>query len=161
MARARLKRDGSVVAVTAKGGVGPLKPDIDWARVDATNEHQIARQMAADNAEALGDAAAYARKVRARTKLSQAKFAKGIGVPVETVRNWEQGKRVPRGPARALLRIIGNAPEIAFGPLAAALSTYARSGYASDQLILDRRIENTMDEIESPERPRQTKKARG
>jgi putative transcriptional regulator len=60
------------------------------------------------------DAAAYARDVRARTKLTQAEFAFRIGVPIETVRNWEQGKRSPRGPARALLKLIERAPDVAF-----------------------------------------------
>jgi hypothetical protein len=48
---------------------------------------------------------------------TQAEFAARIGVPVETVRNWEQGKRSPRGPARALLRMIEGAPEVAFSVL--------------------------------------------
>ncbi len=66
-----------------------------------------------------GDAA-YARGVRARTKLTQAEFAARIGVPIETVRNWEQGKRSPRGPARALLKLIEKAPQVAFAVLATA-----------------------------------------
>jgi putative transcriptional regulator len=41
-------------------------------------------------------------------------------VPVETVRNWEQGKRSPRGPARALLKVIEQAPEAAFAVLGKA-----------------------------------------
>lgn len=122
MAKARLKGDGRVVAVTTTGRERPLKPSIDWVKVDATSEREIVRQIDVDDSEARRDAAAYARKVRARTKLSQKQFAKGIGVPVETVRNWEQGKRMPRGPARALLRIIGNAPEIALAPLSDMLS---------------------------------------
>jgi putative transcriptional regulator len=64
------------------------------------------------------DAASYARDIRARTRLTQAEFAARIGVPIETVRNWEQGKRAPRGPARALLRVIETAPELAFAALA-------------------------------------------
>jgi putative transcriptional regulator len=36
---------------------------------------------------------------------------------VETVRNWEQGKRSPRGPARALLKVIDKAPDVAFAVL--------------------------------------------
>jgi putative transcriptional regulator len=39
-------------------------------------------------------------------------------VPVETIRNWEQGKRMPRGPARALLAVIAHAPEAVFAALA-------------------------------------------
>jgi putative transcriptional regulator len=61
--------------------------------------------------------AAYARNVRGQTGLTQTAFAARIGVPVETVRNWEQGKRSPRGPARALLKVIDQAPEAAFAAL--------------------------------------------
>ncbi len=53
----------------------------------------------------------------ARTKLTQAEFAARIGVPVETVRNWEQGKRTPRGPARALLKVLDRVPDVAFAVL--------------------------------------------
>jgi putative transcriptional regulator len=95
-----------------------LRPRVDWRRVDATTQSEIARQAASDDAEAMRDAAAYARRVRARTKLTQAQFAIRIGVPVETVRNWEQGKRSPRGPARALLRVIDRAPAAEFAALA-------------------------------------------
>ncbi len=59
----------------------------------------------------------YARAIRAATKLTQAEFAERIGVPIETVRNWEQGKRSPRGPARALLKVIEQAPDLAFAAL--------------------------------------------
>ena len=66
---------------------------------------------------AAGGDAAYARAIRAAARMTQAEFAARIGVPVETVRNWEQGKRSPRGPARALLRMIEGAPEVAFAVL--------------------------------------------
>jgi putative transcriptional regulator len=59
----------------------------------------------------------YARGIRARSGLTQAEFAARIGVPLETVRNWEQGKRSPRGPARALLKLIDKAPDVAFAVL--------------------------------------------
>lgn len=114
MAKARLQADGRVVAAGRKGRKRVFKRRIDWTKVDATSERDIARQARADDAEAQRDAAAYARRVRARTRLSQSQFAARIGVPVETVRNWEQGKRSPRGPARALLRVIDRAPELAF-----------------------------------------------
>jgi putative transcriptional regulator len=63
--------------------------------------------------------ASYARNVRGQTGLTQMAFAARIGVPVETVRNWEQGKRSPRGPARALLKVIEQAPDAAFAVLGA------------------------------------------
>lgn len=119
MARIKLKSDGRLVGVARKGERRAIRRRVDWSKVDATSEAAIARQARTDDAEARRDAAAYARHVRARTKLSQAQFAAQIGVPVETVRNWEQGKRSPRGPARALLKVIDKAPELAFDILGA------------------------------------------
>jgi putative transcriptional regulator len=94
-----------------------ITPRTDWSRVDATTEEEIAAQIAQDEAEAMRDAAAYARRVRRKVGLSQVAFARRIGVPVDTVRNWEQGKRAPQGPARALLRIIDRAPQTALQAL--------------------------------------------
>lgn len=51
------------------------------------------------------------KKIRQATGMSQATFAKRIDVAVGTLRNWEQGRREPEGPARALLRAINNDPE--------------------------------------------------
>ena len=116
--KARLKDDGTVVEVLRDGSERPLTPEADWQRIDATTEAEIAAQIAEDDAEAMRDAAAYARRVRRKIGLSQAAFAKRIGVPVDTVRNWEQGRRAPQGPARALLRIIDRAPETALQALA-------------------------------------------
>jgi putative transcriptional regulator len=58
------------------------------------------------------------RDLRRRARLTQLEFAARLGVPVETIRNWEQGKRMPRGPARALLAVIAHAPETVFAALA-------------------------------------------
>jgi putative transcriptional regulator len=55
--------------------------------------------------------AAKVKEVRAVTKLSQARFAKVLQVDVGTVRNWEQGRRQPTGPARALLRALMKDPK--------------------------------------------------
>jgi putative transcriptional regulator len=95
MLRVRLKADGRVVEILPDGSERAL------------THHQGKGASAAD-----------ARRVRARTKLTQAQFATRIGVPIETVRNWEQGKRAPRGPARALLRVIDRAPDLVFAALA-------------------------------------------
>jgi putative transcriptional regulator len=115
--KARLKDDGTVVEILRDGSERPLVPEVDWARVDATTEEEIATQIAEDDRESIRDAAAYARRVRRKVGLSQVAFAKRIGVPVDTVRNWEQGKRAPQGPARALLRVIDRAPEAALQAL--------------------------------------------
>ena len=48
--------------------------------------------------------------VRARLGASQTEFALMIGVSVATLRNWEQGRRTPDGPALALLRVAARNP---------------------------------------------------
>ena len=49
--------------------------------------------------------------LRAQFKLSQAKFAALLGISVSTLQNWEQGRRVPEGPARVLLQVAAIHPE--------------------------------------------------
>ncbi|KAF1710613.1 transcriptional regulator [Pseudoxanthomonas kalamensis DSM 18571] len=51
------------------------------------------------------------KDIRAATGLSQARFAQVIDVQIGTLRNWEQGRRSPTGPAKALLKAIHNDPE--------------------------------------------------
>jgi putative transcriptional regulator len=50
--------------------------------------------------------------IRKRTGLSQAAFSTRIGVAVATLKNWEQGRRKPDGPARVLLALIDRNPRI-------------------------------------------------
>lgn len=51
------------------------------------------------------------RAIRRKTGLSQAKFAARFGFTADAVRNWEQGRRTPEGPARVLLKVIEREPE--------------------------------------------------
>lgn len=98
MRRLRLKADGRIVELTAAGAELPLAAE----RQAAPSEH---------------DTAARIKALRLRAKLSQTQFAAKLHLPVETIRNWEQGKRLPRGPARALLCLIERAPDMAFAML--------------------------------------------
>ena len=59
------------------------------------------------------DAARYVRRVRQRLGLTQQQFAQRIDVPLDTIRNWEQGRRYPTGAAKTLLKILDKAPEAA------------------------------------------------
>ena len=115
MMRVRLKADGRIVEILADGSERPLPADGHAERAAAAAAPPIAPTTPGTQPDA-----AYARGVRARTKLTQAEFAARIGVPIETVRNWEQGKRSPRGPARALLKVIEKAPQVAFAVLGAS-----------------------------------------
>ena len=51
------------------------------------------------------------REIREAYDLSQAEFAALLGISVDTVQNWEQGRRVPAGPARVLLQVVAKHPE--------------------------------------------------
>lgn len=51
------------------------------------------------------------RKIRLQLKQSQADFAHMMGISVATLRNWEQGRRVPVGPARMLLKVAETHPK--------------------------------------------------
>jgi putative transcriptional regulator len=53
------------------------------------------------------------KAIRAKTKLSQAKFAERLRVPVATVRDWEQHRRSPDAPARTLLGMVNADPKAA------------------------------------------------
>jgi putative transcriptional regulator len=65
-------------------------------------ERQPSRQFVVD--------ALSVKEIRKSTGLSQVRFAEMIDVQIATLRNWEQGRRVPTGPAKALLRAIHNDP---------------------------------------------------
>jgi putative transcriptional regulator len=52
------------------------------------------------------------KAIRASTGLSQAEFARSIGVKKATLLNWEHRRRVPDGPARVLLALIAKEPGV-------------------------------------------------
>jgi putative transcriptional regulator len=58
--------------------------------------------------------------IRRRLGMSQAEFSARFGIPPGTLRDWEQGRRVPEGPARVLLKVIENDPKAVERALAAA-----------------------------------------
>lgn len=97
---------------------------VDVKRKSATTERDIARH-AREDGTATGDVdfAAEVKSgrmrvqrpldvsaIRAKTGLSQDRFARAFHISPHTLRNWEQGRRVPEGPARALLMAIDRDP---------------------------------------------------
>ncbi len=106
MQRLRLKADGRIVELR-DGQEFPLVPVLAVAPPPT---------MPVSSIEA--GALPAVRDLRRRARLTQLEFASRLGVPVETIRNWEQGKRMPRGPARALLAVIAHAPDTVFSALA-------------------------------------------
>lgn len=57
------------------------------------------------------------RGLRDQLGLTQADFADMIGVSIRTLQNWEQGRREPEGPAKALLRVVEREPEAVLNAL--------------------------------------------
>lgn len=53
-----------------------------------------------------------AKLIRAKLSLTQNEFATLLNISVNTLRNWEQGRRTPEGPARVLLSIADSHPEV-------------------------------------------------
>jgi putative transcriptional regulator len=88
---------------------------IDAARVDATSEAEIQRQKATDDMAAREDAIAFVRGVRSKLGLSQREFSEATDIPLNSIRNWEQGKRGPTGAARTLYRLLNARPDVLQG----------------------------------------------
>ncbi len=84
---------------------------VNLRKLEGTSEADLKTQQKIDEAAAAKDAALFAQRVRKRLGLTQLEFSRRIDVSLETIRNWEQGKRSPTGAARALLRVLDKAPE--------------------------------------------------
>jgi putative transcriptional regulator len=96
----------------------------DWDALDTLTDDEITAQIAA-NPDAAPDVSDWSlddphivlmepidvRAIRAKLRLSQDAFAKTFALSVAALRDWEQQRRMPRGPARTLLRIIDREPE--------------------------------------------------
>lgn len=88
---------------------------VDRKRVRKMRDADIDRQIAADASVApdlatLGAPLPDVKAIRGRLGLSQAAFARRVGIPVATIRNWEQRRTVPEPAALALLTILERMP---------------------------------------------------
>jgi putative transcriptional regulator len=98
------------------------KPDIDRAKVDATSEDDIRRHMIEDGEDPdhefqIKDVFS-PQVIRKRLSLTQEQFAAALRIPLEMLRNWEQGSQVIDPAARSLLMIVARNPEAALAALA-------------------------------------------
>jgi putative transcriptional regulator len=100
--------------------------EVDWRRIDATRDEDIARQAAEDHDTAsvftaveilaagrriTANAVEDVRALRTRLGLSQEAFAARFGFSVDAIRQYESRRRVPAGPVRTLLRVIAREPD--------------------------------------------------
>jgi putative transcriptional regulator len=105
-----------------KSPTAAKKHEPDWAAIDALTDEEIAAQIAANPDAApeldwsLDDPKVRimvptdVKAIRAKFGLSQEQFAKAFALKLATLRDWEQERRMPHGPARALLTIIDREP---------------------------------------------------
>jgi putative transcriptional regulator len=118
MQRLRLKADGRIVELR-DGQEFPLAPAMPGLALAMPGPSMpTGSPTTPDVTSGETPALPAVRDLRRRAQLTQLEFAAWLGVPVETIRNWEQGKRAPRGPARALLAVIAHSPETVFAALA-------------------------------------------
>ena len=83
-------------------------PELTDAQFARAIPARLRRRLMSGRFESGDDIAALRRFVG----LTQAEFARAMGISVHTLRNWEQGRRQPEGPAIALLRIAARHPRI-------------------------------------------------
>jgi len=128
------RKSGDTVSISADAG---RVVKIDWAKVDATNETDVARHAKQDNSPTPSDrqwqrmvkgssvalvppTTVDVRGIRERLHLSQSEFAARFGFTTAAIQQWEQGRRLPHGPARVLLAIIDREPNAVRRALAMA-----------------------------------------
>jgi DNA-binding transcriptional regulator YiaG len=83
-------------------------PDLTEEQLKRAISARLRRRLMQGRFESGEDIAA----LRTLVGLTQTEFARAIGISVHTLRNWEQGRRQPEGPAVALLRIAARHPRI-------------------------------------------------
>jgi putative transcriptional regulator len=99
-----------------------LSPKIDRAKIEATTDEDILRQMSADGEEPSEQPSDYIEEVppaqiRQQLQMTQVELARVLQIPVSTLRNWEQGRVRIDPAARALFRILKKDPEHALSAL--------------------------------------------
>lgn len=98
------------------------RPRVDRAKIEATTDAEIARQMVEDGEDPQADIGTFVEdlqpaRIRSQLGMSQTEFAAALTIPVATLRNWEQGRVSPDPAARALLRIVAKEPKFALTAL--------------------------------------------
>ena len=99
------------------------RPRSDPAKIAATTEEDIRRHQLEDGEDPDAPLPPFCstpnvRAIRTRLQMTQEAFAKAIGVPVATVRNWEQSRTSMDPAVRSLLRVVEREPETALRALA-------------------------------------------
>jgi putative transcriptional regulator len=113
-----MKQTG-LISIEHEPGDPPIKTDTDWAAVAALTDEQIEAAVRDDpDAAPIGffDQPGFihipnVRKLRERLSLTQEAFAAAYCIPIGTLRDWEQRRKVPDATARAFLTVIARDPQ--------------------------------------------------
>jgi putative transcriptional regulator len=87
-----------------------MKKDLFAELVESVREMRAVRRGERKPARGTVVEPVHVQAIRRRLGMTQPEFAQLIGVSVATLRNWEQGRRQPHGPARALLKVVAKNP---------------------------------------------------
>jgi putative transcriptional regulator len=112
-------KSSGTTKVTHKLGEPPIATATDWASVDALTEKELRRRALSDrDAQPLPTEGTRGmtkivnvKKLRERLGWTQETFAATYGIPIGTLRDWEQRRKHPDAPARAYLTVIARNPE--------------------------------------------------
>jgi len=107
------------ISVVHNPGDPPIETDTDWEYVNSLTDEQITAAVAGDpdaapiNFQERPGIAFRPNVARIRGKLgmTQEAFAAAYGIPIGTLRDWEQGRKIPDATARAYLRVIERDPK--------------------------------------------------
>jgi putative transcriptional regulator len=122
-----------MVSVSHESGDPPIQTNTDWDAVAALTDEQVHTAALADpdaqpiplgTDEDLAKLGLHrvvnVKKLRERLGLTQEAFAATYRIPIGTLRDWEQRRKLPDAPARAYLTVIARNPEAVAGLLGAA-----------------------------------------
>ena len=128
-----MKKLNGMVSVYHEPGDPPIQTDTDWDAVAALTDEQVHAAALADpdaqpiplgTEEDLAKLGLHrvvnVKKLRERLGLTQEAFAATYRIPIGTLRDWEQRRKLPDAPARAYLTVIARNPEAVAGFLGAA-----------------------------------------
>ena len=121
MVRARRTPDGQWERILPDGSTRPLErmSEADWARFDAMTDEEVEQNARDDPDNPPRTAAELARmpripnpkKLRLSLNLTQEEFARRFWIQLGTLRDWEQGTRMPDSTAKTYLRVIEKNPD--------------------------------------------------
>jgi putative transcriptional regulator len=113
-----MKKINTTQVVVKTGETAPVG-NSDWTRIDAMSDEEVSSTAMSDPDARPLDATRLAamrrvtpvKALREKLGMTQREFADAFGLPVGTLRDWEQRRSLPDAPARALLRAIEKEPE--------------------------------------------------